>query len=238
MAERSVTVGSKVGLHARPAMLFTQAVAASGAKVTISRPGAAGVDASMHLVRDGHGCGPRRGGRPRERQRSRSRPTRRDARDRPRRKVGRDRVAESAGRTAGDGRRGPARPLRDGVAGPHDESETSTFARDCTGPLASPKWSRSSRRCWWASCRSRSTVRVEQHIASAICELVRGAPENPYIICTRWRSFTGSIPTNRSMGTVAASLARGPPSATSTPPWSGSGSGVLGRNANARSTRA
>ena len=118
MAERSVTVGSKVGLHARPAMLFTQAVAASGAKVTISRPGAAGVDASMHLVRDGHGCGPRRGGRPRERQRSRSRPTRRDARDRPRRKVGRDRVAESAGRTAGDGRRGPARPLRDGVAGP------------------------------------------------------------------------------------------------------------------------
>jgi len=87
MAERSVTVGSKVGLHARPAMLFTQAVAASGAKVTISRPGAAGVDASMHLVRDGHGCGPRRGGRPRERQRSRSRPTRRDARDRPRRKV-------------------------------------------------------------------------------------------------------------------------------------------------------
>ena len=55
MAERSVTVGSKVGLHARPAMLFTQAVAASGAKVTISRPGAAGVDASSILFVMGMG---------------------------------------------------------------------------------------------------------------------------------------------------------------------------------------
>ena len=55
MAERSVSVGSKVGLHARPAMLFTQAVAASGAKVTISRPGAAGVDASSILFVMGMG---------------------------------------------------------------------------------------------------------------------------------------------------------------------------------------
>ena len=39
MAERTVAVASKVGLHARPAMLFTQAVAASGATVTIAKPG-------------------------------------------------------------------------------------------------------------------------------------------------------------------------------------------------------
>lgn len=49
MAERTVAVGSKVGLHARPAMLFTQAVAASGASVTIARPGGAPVDASSIL---------------------------------------------------------------------------------------------------------------------------------------------------------------------------------------------
>ena len=49
MAERTVAVASKVGLHARPAMLFTQAVAASGAAVTDRRPGAARVDASSIL---------------------------------------------------------------------------------------------------------------------------------------------------------------------------------------------
>jgi phosphocarrier protein len=49
MAERTVVVASRVGLHARPAMLFTQAVAAGGAPVTIARPGDAGVDASSIL---------------------------------------------------------------------------------------------------------------------------------------------------------------------------------------------
>lgn len=49
MAERTVTVASKVGLHARPAMLFTQAVAASGAAVTIGRPGAPAFDAASIL---------------------------------------------------------------------------------------------------------------------------------------------------------------------------------------------
>jgi phosphocarrier protein len=49
LAERTVVVASQVGLHARPAMLFTQAVAASGAPVTIGRPGAARVDASSIL---------------------------------------------------------------------------------------------------------------------------------------------------------------------------------------------
>lgn len=49
MAERTVAIASKVGLHARPAMLFTQAVAASGVAVTIARPGEPPVDASSIL---------------------------------------------------------------------------------------------------------------------------------------------------------------------------------------------
>jgi len=49
MATRTVIVASRVGLHARPAMLFTQAVAASGAAVTIGRPGQPGVDAASIL---------------------------------------------------------------------------------------------------------------------------------------------------------------------------------------------
>lgn len=55
MAERTVAIASKVGLHARPAMLFTQAVAASGAGVTIARPGGAPVDASSILFVMGMG---------------------------------------------------------------------------------------------------------------------------------------------------------------------------------------
>ncbi len=55
MAERTVEVASKVGLHARPAMLFTQAVAASGMKVTIARPGKPAVDASSILFVMGMG---------------------------------------------------------------------------------------------------------------------------------------------------------------------------------------
>ena len=49
MAERTVAVASRVGLHARPAMLFTQAVAATGVPVTIGKPGGAPVDASSIL---------------------------------------------------------------------------------------------------------------------------------------------------------------------------------------------
>ena len=49
MPQRTVAVASRVGLHARPAMLFTQAVAASGVPVTIARPGGAPVDASSIL---------------------------------------------------------------------------------------------------------------------------------------------------------------------------------------------
>ena len=50
MTERTAVVASRVGLHARPAALFTQAVAASGAAVTIARPGQAPVDASSILL--------------------------------------------------------------------------------------------------------------------------------------------------------------------------------------------
>jgi phosphocarrier protein HPr len=57
MAERTVAVASKVGLHARPAMLFTQAVAASGAAVTIARPGGEAMDASSILMVMGMGVG-------------------------------------------------------------------------------------------------------------------------------------------------------------------------------------
>lgn len=49
MSERTVVVASRVGLHARPAMLFTQAVVAGGSPVTIARPGGAEVDASSIL---------------------------------------------------------------------------------------------------------------------------------------------------------------------------------------------
>ncbi|MDM7854260.1 HPr family phosphocarrier protein [Cellulomonas alba] len=49
MAQRTVTVASRVGLHARPAMIFTQAVAESGVPVTIAREGGEPVDAGSIL---------------------------------------------------------------------------------------------------------------------------------------------------------------------------------------------
>ena len=51
MAERRVTIGSSVGLHARPAALFTQAAARQPVPVTIGKTGEEAVDArSMLLV--------------------------------------------------------------------------------------------------------------------------------------------------------------------------------------------
>lgn len=50
MADRSVVVGSSVGLHARPAALFTQAVAGQALPVTIGRPGEDPVDAGSILM--------------------------------------------------------------------------------------------------------------------------------------------------------------------------------------------
>ncbi|RPF27420.1 HPr family phosphocarrier protein [Georgenia muralis] len=50
MSQRTVVIASRVGLHARPASLFTQAVAASGARVTIAKPGGPSMDASSILM--------------------------------------------------------------------------------------------------------------------------------------------------------------------------------------------
>lgn len=49
MPERTVTIASSVGLHARPAALFVQAVGASGVPVTIAKDGADPVDAASIL---------------------------------------------------------------------------------------------------------------------------------------------------------------------------------------------
>lgn len=49
MVERTVRIGSTHGLHARPAKLFTQAAAASGAKVTIAKTGGKAVNAASIL---------------------------------------------------------------------------------------------------------------------------------------------------------------------------------------------
>ncbi|WP_159808094.1 HPr family phosphocarrier protein [Cellulomonas citrea] len=49
MAERTVAIASRVGLHARPATIFTQAVAAAAVPVTIAKAGGAPVDASSIL---------------------------------------------------------------------------------------------------------------------------------------------------------------------------------------------
>ncbi|MCH7230383.1 HPr family phosphocarrier protein [Glycomyces sp. L485] len=49
MSERRVIVGSKVGLHARPAALFVQAAAAQAVPVTVGKDGAEPVDARSIL---------------------------------------------------------------------------------------------------------------------------------------------------------------------------------------------
>ncbi|WP_127794228.1 HPr family phosphocarrier protein [Agromyces sp. LHK192] len=50
MVERTVRIGSTHGLHARPAKLFTQAVAASGSSVTIAKGDGAPVNAASILA--------------------------------------------------------------------------------------------------------------------------------------------------------------------------------------------
>jgi phosphocarrier protein HPr len=49
MAQRSVTIASRVGLHARPAAIFVQTVSGVGIPVRISRPGDEPVDAASIL---------------------------------------------------------------------------------------------------------------------------------------------------------------------------------------------
>lgn len=54
---RTVTVASRVGLHARPASLFVQAVTATGLPVTIAKAGGDPVDARSILMVMGLGVG-------------------------------------------------------------------------------------------------------------------------------------------------------------------------------------
>jgi phosphocarrier protein HPr len=49
MASQIVAVGSKVGLHARPASILVKAAAAAGLAVTIGRPGEKAVNAASLL---------------------------------------------------------------------------------------------------------------------------------------------------------------------------------------------
>lgn len=57
MPTRTVTVASRVGLHARPASLFVQAVTAIGLPVTIAKSGGDPVDARSILMVMGLGVG-------------------------------------------------------------------------------------------------------------------------------------------------------------------------------------
>ncbi|MFZ0529894.1 MAG: HPr family phosphocarrier protein [Propionicimonas sp.] len=50
MASRQVSIASSVGLHARPASLFVQAVTASGLPVKIAKEGGSEVDARSILM--------------------------------------------------------------------------------------------------------------------------------------------------------------------------------------------
>lgn len=49
MAQRTVTIASKVGLHARPAAMFVQAASETGLDIEIAKPGEDAVDATSIL---------------------------------------------------------------------------------------------------------------------------------------------------------------------------------------------
>jgi phosphocarrier protein HPr len=50
MPSKTVTVGSRVGLHARPAALIAEAVGKAGVPVTLATPGGVPVDAGSPLM--------------------------------------------------------------------------------------------------------------------------------------------------------------------------------------------
>lgn len=50
MPSQTVTVASKIGLHARPAAVIAQAATATGRPVTLALPGGAPVDAGSALL--------------------------------------------------------------------------------------------------------------------------------------------------------------------------------------------
>ena len=50
MPSQTVTVGSRVGLHARPAALIAEAVSKAGVPVTLATPGGNAIDAGSPLM--------------------------------------------------------------------------------------------------------------------------------------------------------------------------------------------
>lgn len=50
MPSQTVTVGSKIGLHARPAAVIAEAATATGMPVSLATPGGAPVDAGSALL--------------------------------------------------------------------------------------------------------------------------------------------------------------------------------------------
>ncbi len=50
MISKTVTVGSAIGLHARPAALIAEAASAASAPVTLAAPGGTGIDAGSALL--------------------------------------------------------------------------------------------------------------------------------------------------------------------------------------------
>jgi phosphocarrier protein len=50
MPSQTVTVGSRVGLHARPAALIAEAVGKAGVPVTLATPGGVPIDAGSPLM--------------------------------------------------------------------------------------------------------------------------------------------------------------------------------------------
>ena len=50
MPSQTVTVGSRVGLHARPAALIAEAVGKAGVPVTLATPGGMPIDAGSPLM--------------------------------------------------------------------------------------------------------------------------------------------------------------------------------------------
>jgi phosphocarrier protein len=58
MPNKTVTVGSSVGLHARPAAIIAEAAAKAGGTVTLSRDGGDPVDAGSALMIMTLGAGP------------------------------------------------------------------------------------------------------------------------------------------------------------------------------------
>ena len=138
MPSRTVTVASRVGLHARPASLFVQAVTATGLPVTIAKSGGDPVDARSILMVMGLAVGNERRGHADRRGRRRGRcprPAGRAARDRPRRSLIGDpaRRPLEAHPQLRQGRRGRLTPQRSGISsstGRHREPDPTVAHRE------------------------------------------------------------------------------------------------------------